>query len=49
MHAREWASPATAMYLASSILASSINGHGDVRDWMKYAEIFICPVVNPDG
>jgi murein tripeptide amidase MpaA len=49
MHAREWASPATVMYLVSSILNAIVNGDALVTDWLVNVEIFACPVVNPDG
>jgi murein tripeptide amidase MpaA len=49
IHAREWAGPATALFLASSLLSASASGDPQVGEWLKRAEIYILPISNPDG
>ncbi len=47
-HAREWIAPMTAMYIAETL----INGYGsdpDITALLDAVEIFVIPVVNPDG
>jgi murein tripeptide amidase MpaA len=49
IHAREWASPATVMFLADALINASVSGDPQVAEWLRRAEIYIFPVTNPDG
>lgn len=48
LHAREWASPATAMYLVENFL-SSYGKRPDISWLMDRVKLHIAPVVNRDG
>ncbi len=47
-HAREWATPPTAVYLAERLLAD-YTADPETRHLVDNLEIFIVPVSNPDG
>lgn len=47
-HAREWATPPTAMYIAERLLEDGATDPA-VAALLAGAEVFIIPVVNPDG
>jgi murein tripeptide amidase MpaA len=42
IHAREWAGPATVMYIADKLLKGKTN-------WLEHFDFHICPSQNPDG
>ena len=46
-HAREWLSVEVPYLLAADLLAHS--GEEPVRTWLQQAEIWVAPMVNPDG
>ena len=45
IHAREWISPATCTYIMNE-LVSHRAGHRDIID---FYDVYILPVMNPDG
>jgi carboxypeptidase T len=47
-HAREWISPSTVLYIADAIIASA-GSDPTVADLLSRCELFVVPVVNPDG
>ncbi|CAG0918943.1 unnamed protein product [Notodromas monacha] len=47
IHAREWISPATVMYIARQLLSAKDNP--DTRFLLEYFDWHIVPVLNPDG
>jgi len=48
IHAREWITTATVLYMANSLL-SDFNRDPVVTNLLKNLEIWVMPVVNPDG
>ncbi|KAL3899521.1 MAG: hypothetical protein SGCHY_001998 [Lobulomycetales sp.] len=48
LHAREWASPATVMYITSKLLAAAATD-ATIQSWLARAVIHVAPVQNPDG
>ena len=48
IHAREWISPATATLFMKELVSRSQNSE-NVIDLLKFYDIFIMPVGNPDG
>lgn len=46
-HAREWISVEVAYRLAEHLVASA--NAAPVRDWLQRAELWVAPMVNPDG
>lgn len=49
IHAREWVTPATCVYIIETIIAEYRNGDKDTVDLLNKYEIHILPVYNPDG
>jgi len=47
-HAREWISPMVNMYIADR-LVQGYDTDPEIRRLLDHAEIFVVPVVNPDG
>ena len=47
-HAREWATPMTAMYMVERLIEDA-DSDARVSALLDRAEIFVVPVVNPDG
>ncbi|BCW96806.1 MAG: M14 family metallopeptidase [Fimbriimonadales bacterium] len=47
-HAREWITPPVALYFASRLVAEYPT-HTQARDALDRLEIYVVPVVNPDG
>ena len=48
IHAREWISPATAMYIAHELILGYEND-ATVAKLMDHIDFYILPVMNPDG
>jgi carboxypeptidase T len=46
-HAREWISVEVAYLLAEHLVTNA--GQAPVRDWLQRGEIWVAPMVNPDG
>jgi carboxypeptidase T len=46
-HAREWVSVEVAYLLAEHLVKNA--NHAPVRDWLQNGEIWVAPMVNPDG
>jgi len=49
IHAREWVSPATCVYIINKLVTDYTNGVAVARDLLSYFEFHILPNVNPDG
>ncbi|XP_077990830.1 carboxypeptidase B-like [Glandiceps talaboti] len=50
IHAREWISPATVIWMTNALLANYSDGSDpDVTFLMEFYDFFILPVMNPDG
>ena len=49
IHAREWVSPATCVYMINKLVTDFNNNVAVARDLLNYFEFHILPVVNPDG
>ena len=45
IHAREWISPATATYFIKELIERS----HEIDSILKFYDVFILPVANPDG
>ncbi|ORY31555.1 hypothetical protein BCR33DRAFT_771803, partial [Rhizoclosmatium globosum] len=48
MHAREWISPATVMWIANNLLTGS-SSDATIASWLKQFQFVITPMNNPDG
>ncbi|XP_072164165.1 carboxypeptidase B-like [Diadema setosum] len=49
IHAREWISPATVMYMTANLLSDYISGVPDVQDLINKLDWYIVPSLNVDG
>ncbi|XP_070578450.1 carboxypeptidase B-like [Ptychodera flava] len=50
IHAREWVSPATVMWMTNAFLSNVTEGtNPDVTFVMEFFDMYILPVMNPDG
>ncbi|KAK2155194.1 hypothetical protein LSH36_246g01004 [Paralvinella palmiformis] len=49
MHAREWISPATVIYITDQLIQGYANGDPEIVEWMEMLDWYILPVANPDG
>jgi hypothetical protein len=49
IHAREWISPATCVWVIDSLIKNYNSGVANIRDILAYYEFHIMPVQNPDG
>jgi len=47
-HAREWITVSLALYIAYSLVAH-YGSDARVTDWLQRTEVYVIPVVNPDG
>ncbi|XP_077990390.1 carboxypeptidase A1-like [Glandiceps talaboti] len=49
IHAREWISPATNIYMANQFIEDFVHGDPNVTAILDQFEIYVLPSVNPDG
>ncbi|XP_030848349.1 carboxypeptidase B [Strongylocentrotus purpuratus] len=49
IHAREWVSPATLMYMTNELLTNLANGNSQETNLLKEFDIYIVPSLNVDG
>ncbi|XP_064640884.1 carboxypeptidase B-like [Lineus longissimus] len=49
IHAREWISPATVLNILNYLIEDNYGGDADAKAILKRFDVYILPVVNPDG
>jgi hypothetical protein len=49
IHAREWITPATCIWMVDKLIEDYNNNNPDIRDLLNYWTVYIAPSLNPDG
>jgi hypothetical protein len=49
IHAREWITPATCIYLVDKLIQDYNNNDATIRDLLNYWTVYVAPSLNPDG
>lgn len=49
IHAREWVTPSTCVWIINELVTSYNNGNSLAQELLGYFEFHILPLVNPDG